>query len=66
MTHFFFLDDFVKDILPLILEFVDKYCPLSKNLNKIEINFDTNIYLSEEELKQAIFDRTGKEEPEDN
>ena len=66
MTHFFFLDDLVKDILPLIFEFVDKYCPLNKNLNKIEINFDKNIYLSKEELKQSIFDRTGKEEIEDN
>ena len=66
MTHFFFLDDLVKDILPLIFEFVDKYCPLNKNLNKIEINFDKNIYLSKEELKQSIFVRTGKEEIEDN
>ena len=55
MTHNFLYEDLVKDIIPYIVKFVDKYCPLNNSENKnIIIDFDKDFYILPEELQKEL------------
>ena len=55
MTHNFLYEDLVKDIIPYIVKFVDKYCPLDNSENKnIIIDFDKDFYILPEELQKEL------------
>ncbi len=62
MPHFLFLSELKKDVIPLIIEFADKHCPLNNNSNNLEIDFDKGIFITDEEYKKTIFNYCGKEE----
>ena len=62
MPHILFLSELKKDVIPLIIEFVDKHCPLNNNSNNIDIDFDKGIFINNEEYKKIIFNFCGKEE----
>ena len=62
MPHILFLSELKKDVIPLIIEFVDKHCPLNNNSNNIDIDFNKGIFITDEEYKKTIFNYCGKEE----
>jgi len=62
MPHNLFLSELKSYVIPLIIEFVDKHCPLNNNSNNVDIDFDKAIFLTNEEYKKTIFNYCGKEE----
>jgi esterase/lipase len=62
MPHIFFLSELKKNVIPLIIEFVDKHCPLNNKSNNVDIDFDKGIFITDEEYKKTIFNYCGKEE----
>ena len=55
MTHNFLYEDLLKDIIPCIINFVEKYCPLNNSENKnITIDFDKDFYILPEELQKEL------------
>ena len=55
MAHNFLYEDLLKDVVPCIIDFVDKYCPLNNSENnKIIIDFNKELYILPEELKKKL------------
>ena len=53
MAHNFLYEQLRNDIIPPIANFAEKYCSLKDN-NKCLINFDKDIYISDEEINNII------------
>ena len=54
MTHNFLYEDIIKNIIPCIKTFVDKYCPLNEYDKSIIIEFDKEIYKLPQEIENEL------------
>ena len=56
LTHNFYYEELINDIIPYIINFTNKYCPLNDFESiKINIEFDNKFYdLSEELIKELM------------